>query len=137
MTVVTADIERISFQHRSKENFVVEMNQSEKSVKLIVNGVKRNEVYLDDPVVLFEKLVELCKLEFIQNNIQFRGPVRIGIHHKHTFTRRHGACLRVRLLQYVVHRLLPIAFFTQSPLWTDWFACVAFNAIYKCAKINL
>ena len=68
MTVVTADIERISFQHRSKENFVVEMNQSEKSVKLIVNGVKRNKVYLDDPVVLFEKLLELCKLEFIQNN---------------------------------------------------------------------
>lgn len=66
MSITTADVTRINFHHKGKENFTVEFDQVEKSLTMKVNGDIRNKIHLADASSGFDKLLELVKNEFLK-----------------------------------------------------------------------
>tara|TARA_R100001591_G_scaffold66508_1_gene75852 strand:+ start:281 stop:505 length:225 start_codon:yes stop_codon:yes gene_type:complete len=66
MTVQTAEITKLDFRSKGKEEFTIELDKDKNTLTLYVNQEKRNIFTTDQAEEMFEKFLKLAKLKFIK-----------------------------------------------------------------------
>ena len=66
MTIQTAEITKVDFRSKGKEEFTIELDKDTNTLTLYVNQEKRNVFTTDQAESMFEKFLHLAKLKFIK-----------------------------------------------------------------------